>query len=525
MNVLKSIGKNMPLFFLILFVNSFNPSFANQDVNPRGDFVGSKKCKMCHQDVYKEWKQTRHANVMRKLYTKDKNSISAPWGTEKEPRVITTSNKDRKFTLFMKGKKYWVTIHDKKDPSRELSYQIDAVGYTSQTMFFTYVKASDSLIILPFNYWNNEEKQERWGNAFDLFWFNDDGSISSDEKLATFEQFHNYENRCAECHLTGFNVETWKDAGKLGRSADKTNIWTTTEFGIGCEKCHGPGAAHAKSRDKKDIVNPENLVSKTGSVECDQCHQSGHSINYSNGFWSELPIKFDEKNPLGQGQHYNVGDKLDEFYVDNVRKKWAGTDYFQQGKSYTMQIESTKHFKNGMNCKTCHDPHTQKTRLPANDLCLSCHNKEKATAKHQGNAHRQADVNCIDCHMPYGMISFLRSTRYDGRLHVFKPITPTESLEQFKYIKQFTLPDADPEAKLTQSWGKINKDFGSCYDSVKHPKNVHYCTDFDVLPNACSSCHKSEFPQPGKFDDTQIERLNKAEARYEKLTDHMKKAM
>lgn len=180
-----------------------------------------------------------------------------------------------------------------------------------------------------------------------------------------------------------------------------------------------------------------------------------------------------------------------------------------------MQIMSTKHHENGLTCKTCHDPHTQQTRMPANDLCMSCH-EDKGTKEHKGGAHVLNEVNCVDCHMPYGMISFLRSTRYDSRLHVFKPIKPAESLSQFDYIKQFTQADADPEAKLTKSWAKIQAN-GECYDSWKYPSNVHYCTDLDVLPNACNSCHKSEFPKPGKFDDKERNKLVKAQERYERL--------
>lgn len=484
-----------------------------------GEFVGSKTCRLCHKDVSEEWKDTRHAKVMRKLYTEDNHSISSPWGTEKEPKVIRTNNEDRKYTLYMKGKKYWVTIHDKFDSSKDKNYQIDAVGYTSQTMYFSWIEEKQTLLVLPFNYWNNSTEQERWGDSFDIWWFNPDGSLLSDEDFANKETFYAYENRCAQCHLTGMEVEKWKETPKQGRSTDVTNIWTTTEFGIGCEKCHGPGGNHVKSKDIKDIANPGKILSVSKSEECDQCHQSGHPINYNNGFWTEFPMIFDEKNPLAKGKHYNVGENLADMYVPNVRKKWAGTEYFQQGKSYTMQLKDTEHFKNDMDCKTCHDPHTQKLRMPANDLCTSCH-QDQSTKEHFGMEHARESIKCVDCHMPYAMISYLRSQRYDGRVHVFKPITPTESLKQFDFLKEFIKPDADPENKLTKHWKLIQDDPEGCYDSWMYPKNSHYCTSFDVLPNACSSCHKSEFPTPGKFDDKERGKLIKAEERYQRLLDY-----
>lgn len=515
----KSVGSIVILLVIIATTSVPFNSLADE-VNLRGDYVGSDKCEQCHKVIYDEWKETRHAKILRKLYTDEKNSISAPWGTEKTPRTVTLVS-GQKITTFMKGDKYWVTMHDAKDPSRDITRRVDAVGYTSQTNFMSWDEKEKSLIFLPFTYWKDDNTSERWGNFFYFLYWQKDGTFFPEEKLKNNVKFLSYENRCADCHVTGLYSESWENLPEIGRVMKGSNIWTTTEFSIGCEKCHGPGGRHVKSQSKNDIVVADNLSKKNQGDDCLQCHQSGYSANYTvphfNPYLNENAVLFDEKNPLGPGKHFNVGEGLQNYYTPFLRYEWAGTNYFQQGKSSGMQLSRSKHGQAGLNCKTCHDPHTQKTRKPINALCLDCH-KDKGTADHQMAIHRTMDLSCADCHMPFMVASRVRSVRYDSRSHQFNVLTPSDSLKQFDYLLQFTKPNADPENKLTKLWKDVN-DNGSCYDSWKYPPNMSWCTSFDVLPNACSSCHHSEFPLPGKFDNEQRNRLLRGQERYKRFLD------
>jgi len=501
---------------LVITLPAYASTNVEGEVNPRGDFVGSDACAKCHQNVYDKWKVTRHANVMRKLYTKENHSIDAPWGTEKEPKSATLVSGE-KITTFMKGDKYFVTMHNASNPSRDITRRIDAVGYISQTDFMSWDEESKSLLFLPFTYWKNDKTGEHWGNFFSFLYWDDNGSLLPEEKLKNNIKFLRYDNRCADCHITGLYAKSWVDLPDIGRVMDKSNLWTTAEFAIGCEKCHGPGGRHVKSQNKKDIVNPEKLAAKNRSDECNQCHQSGYSANYEpphlNPYINETPVLFDKDNPLGPGKLFNVGEGLDNFYTFSLRHQWAGTEYFQESKSAAMQLASSKHGKSGLTCTTCHDPHTQKTRKPTNDLCLDCH-QDKGTAAHQLAIHKTMGVSCVDCHMPFMAGSRSRSVRYDSHSHHFKVLTPSDSLRQFDYLGTFTKPDADPKQQQTKLWKMIN-DKGGCYDSWRYPPNMSWCTSFDVLPNACSSCHHSEFPLPGKFDDEQRNRLVRGQKRYE----------
>ena len=62
--------------------------------------------------------------------------------------------------------------------------------------------------------------------------------------------------KCLGCHTSGY--------GKPGgfRSEEETPLTKN----VGCEACHGPGAAHAKSGEAKDIQR------KPGAKMCQSCH-------------------------------------------------------------------------------------------------------------------------------------------------------------------------------------------------------------------------------------------------------------
>lgn len=64
--------------------------------------------------------------------------------------------------------------------------------------------------------------------------------------------------QCYECHTTGY--------GKKGGFVSKES--TPDLADVGCETCHGPGAAHAASGDPK-------LIARRPSTQtCAQCHNS-----------------------------------------------------------------------------------------------------------------------------------------------------------------------------------------------------------------------------------------------------------
>ena len=61
---------------------------------------------------------------------------------------------------------------------------------------------------------------------------------------------------CDGCHSVNYDIRTK----------------TVTEWNVGCEKCHGPGAAHAAKPSRSNIVNPARLDFVQANNVCIQFH-------------------------------------------------------------------------------------------------------------------------------------------------------------------------------------------------------------------------------------------------------------
>ncbi len=179
---------------------------------------------------------------------------------------------------------------------------------------------------------------------------------------------------CISCHTTGFDPATKKFLAE----------------GVQCESCHGPGSDHMAN--KTSIVNPAKLDKAKQAMVCGQCHSSG-------------------KDPSGKFAHpvgFMPGDDLTKFLVD-AKPTMPGNN-----QQYSEFITS-KHAQVGVNCETCHDPHTvasgkSQLKKPVNDLCLGCH-AGKVTDMKTHAPQAAADATCASCHMPEGQHNFKKATK------------------------------------------------------------------------------------------------------------------
>jgi tetratricopeptide (TPR) repeat protein len=184
--------------------------------------------------------------------------------------------------------------------------------------------------------------------------------------------------------------------------------------GIGCERCHGPGALHADARMTgaadtsggafdSTIVNPRRLSPVRQIEVCAQCH-----------------LQADVRRPQpGRGEFdYRPGLPLGDFkemYVPAVED----TLMFGFVRHVERMVRSRCFVESGrMTCTTCHSPHATSRGLPAShwaEKCLSCHAREDCPETVHGNAARgagggrsrasgssgaQRDApDCVGCHM------------------------------------------------------------------------------------------------------------------------------
>ncbi len=82
---------------------------------------------------------------------------------------------------------------------------------------------------------------------------------------------HDFDPDCVSCHVVGLSSRV----GFVSR--DKTPLLAN----VGCESCHGPLAAHAKSPKSKRPTKPQ--------TSCTSCHDIGHSTSFNyETYWSKI---------------------------------------------------------------------------------------------------------------------------------------------------------------------------------------------------------------------------------------------
>lgn len=148
-----------------------------------------------------------------------------------------------------------------------------------------------------------------------------------------------FADTCAWCHQTGPRPRP-------------------VENGVGCEACHGPGAAHAADPEKqRSFAFPPNRPELAASV-CGACHLQGgltrEGLSFPEGFRPGTDLRevfrYDwQALDAAAGDHHAQKE---------IRSVLAGTA--------TQRV-----------CVSCHDPHRQTAlahgKLPVSGLCAECH--------------------------------------------------------------------------------------------------------------------------------------------------------
>ncbi|MBM3787598.1 MAG: tetratricopeptide repeat protein [Acidobacteria bacterium] len=181
------------------------------------------------------------------------------------------------------------------------------------------------------------------------------------------------DHRCLSCHtsypnLPGTRPTDWQTPAALPE-------------GIGCDRCHGPGEAHAEAARQGrpgPILNPAKLPQIRQLELCMQCHLETTSQNLP----AEI-VRFD-RGVFSYRPGEPLGDYLTAFDFGTPghedRFEFVNSAYrMRQSKC----VQPT--------CTTCHNPHESPAATSYKKACLTCH-----TASDHTNQHRE----CTSCHMP-----------------------------------------------------------------------------------------------------------------------------
>ena len=239
--------------------------------------------------------------------------------------------------------------------------------------------AGEQLFELPVSYWT---ASQAWINSPGY----QDGTAHFDRPIPP---------QCLECHASYFESEA-PPANRF----DKTQV----VLGIGCERCHGPGAEHVRREQQsprprlgyKDeaIVNPARLARERQIDVCALCHAGAGEA-------------------LTPALSFQPGDVLADF----VKSPPVSPD--EPLDVHTNQVQLLRDSKcfrsSGMTCSTCHNTHEeQRDAAMLSSKCVGCHTVK--TCPTYKTLHGAIKTRCVECHMPLQQSSTLFSDNSGGRL-------------------------------------------------------------------------------------------------------------
>ena len=145
--------------------------------------------------------------------------------------------------------------------------------------------------------------------------------------------------------------------------------------GIGCERCHGPGALHvaerrvAPERDTafdNSIVNPARLPLERRLDVCEQCHVH-----------TAVTVLREGKNDFSYVPSQPLRDQVAFFKVAGGIDIVSHADRLRQSACFI----ATRTTSRPLECATCHNPHTAPDSLARNQSCGSCHSSASLAAE------------------------------------------------------------------------------------------------------------------------------------------------
>jgi predicted CXXCH cytochrome family protein len=170
---------------------------------------------------------------------------------------------------------------------------------------------------------------------------------------------------CATCH-TEFQM-TWQNGAHGNAGSDPIFLaeWNAQGKPGACLVCHTTG------------YDPSTATYKAEGVTCEACHGPAPADH------PKSPMPVDRSTDLCGRCH------------SDTRFGW------QDWKVST-------HYQRGMDCATCHDPHSASLKKIAgprtseksddvSQLCITCHKESSMDFSY--TAHAQENISCVDCHV------------------------------------------------------------------------------------------------------------------------------
>jgi predicted CXXCH cytochrome family protein len=337
-------------------------------VMAQAQYAGSQACQRCHEQIYQRWQRTRMANVVQ--------------DPKARPQAV---------------------LGDFSKPDPLVTFRLEDVVFTYgsrwKQRYFT--RRGDDYFVFPAQWdvqagrWRRYDPSEEWWATY----------YPSDQMQRPTGPL------CDGCHSVNYDIET-----KM-----------PTEWNVGCERCHGPGAEHVRAPTQANIVNPSRLDFVRANDICISCHSQGRP--------RRIPIGDKVYDwPVG----YQPGDLLADFWELEEHKLGEENNvYFPDGSAHKNRMQGNDFVQSGMylrgvRCFNCHDTHgtanPAETWHAGDQQCLQCHGPQSPAgprgmtrSEHTHHTENGRGSSCIACHMP-AIARTIGETNV--RSHTFRVLSP-----------------------------------------------------------------------------------------------------
>jgi predicted CXXCH cytochrome family protein len=391
-------------------------------------YVDDRVCSTCHAEIYRSYQQV---GMARSFFRPRREKIIEDLGKQfvhaRSKQIFEMVWRDDRlvFRRYQQGP-------DGK-PVNTLEQPVDWIlGSGQHARVYVYQTPDGELYQLPIA-WYSQTKS--WGMA--------PGYDRPDHDGVTRRVRH----ECMFCHNAYPEIAENRDG-----------FWRSQAFprqlpeGTGCQRCHGPGASHARAmfRLKDDqaaatIVNPARLSARQRNDVCYECHL--------------LPaVAVQGARRLGRDLYsFRPGQALADYElpVDANASDVAPADRFEIS-HHAYRLEQSRCFRESnqrLSCLSCHDPHRQ---VPPEEraahfrkVCLGCHETTVCSGQQHASGGRE-HADCVACHMqPRRTQDVVHVVMTDHR--IARPVDPKKLLapleEQEPLVERVGFYDASSAPK------------------------------------------------------------------------------
>jgi len=394
--------------------------------SPEPGYAGAESCRECHPRNFSSWHDSYHRRMTQEP---DSASVLAPFeGRTPELEGIA-------WELEREGERFAVRPveagSERRGQSRRVALLTGSHHY--QIYWLESPLPGVALEQLPL-VWHVAER--RWVPRKAMFLI---------PPAPTGAELDRWQAVCIKCHATGGT-----------RYRGEEGATRVAEFGISCEACHGPGAAHVawqRAPEASDpareeppeaaLTHPGRLPHDRASQVCGQCHAIQPLISAAeHRTWERQGFAYRPGDDLGATRHLLRGRPADDppelqaFLAENPEVLgelfWPDGEVRVSGREYNGLVESPCYLRGELSCLSCHELHPgaddprPRARWADDQLrpgmdgpaaCLGCHAElgdPEALRAHAHHAPGELGSDCLDCHMPYttyGLTKAIRSHR------------------------------------------------------------------------------------------------------------------